>query len=60
MMKEDRKPLRYITSGIIAMNFFWRKNRTNDHGRSMMEKKKSIYQLYRMILFYLRQPESVD
>lgn len=24
MMKEDRKPLRYITNGIVAMNFCWR------------------------------------
>ena len=23
-MKEDRKPLRYITNGIVAMNFCWR------------------------------------
>lgn len=24
MMKEDRKPLRYITKGMVAMNFCWR------------------------------------
>lgn len=25
-MKEDRKPLTYITSGIVAMKFCWRNN----------------------------------
>lgn len=24
MMKEDRKPLTYITNGIVAINFCWR------------------------------------
>lgn len=25
MMKEDRNPLRYMTKGIVAINFCWRK-----------------------------------
>lgn len=27
MIKEERKPLRYMTNGIVAMNFCWRKKK---------------------------------
>ena len=33
MMKEDRKPLRYITNGIVAMNFCWREKEKENEQR---------------------------
>lgn len=27
MIKEERKPLRYMTNGIVAMNFCWSKKK---------------------------------
>lgn len=32
MMKEDRKPLRYMTNGIVAINFCWSKEEEQNEG----------------------------
>lgn len=41
-MKEDKKPLRYITKGIVAMNFCWREQEEKHQQRNISCKISKI------------------
>lgn len=56
-MKEDRKPLMYITRGIVAMNLCWRKRR-RIFGKKTFDVKHEVNVIYREI--YLGQVQGVD
>lgn len=60
MMKEDRKPLRYITNGMVAMNFCWReKEKQNEQTAVMQNITDGVLGMSR-IWCYLGQTQSVD
>ncbi len=68
-MKEDRKPLTYITNGIVAMNFCWRdkeKQWINDEERlllcwlSITGIVATMNMKMVLMICYLGQTQSVD
>lgn len=50
IMKEDRKPLTYITNGIVAMNFCWREEEKQSEETLNVAMKQNMIDPHELII----------